>query len=61
MTFYKKKGNGSNRVGDQTCLTSVLYVAEEASKSDYVTYILPQLKPVMKISDPIQVRNSSIM
>jgi len=36
-------------------LPSVLYVAEEASKSDYVTYILPQLKPVMKISDPIQV------
>ena len=36
-------------------LPSVLYIAEEASKADYVAYILPELKAVMKITDPIQV------
>lgn len=36
-------------------LPSVLYIAEQASKTDYVNHILPELKPVMKITDPIQV------
>jgi hypothetical protein len=36
-------------------LPAVLMVAEEASKNDYVLYILPELKHVMKITDPVQV------
>ena len=33
----------------------VLAIAEEASNKDFVNHILPTLKPVMKITDPIQV------
>ena len=36
-------------------LPAVLMVAEEASNADYAQYIFPELKPVMKITDPIQV------
>ena len=36
-------------------LPSVLTIAEEASQKDFVAHILPSLKPVMKITDPIQV------
>ncbi len=36
-------------------LPSVLQIAEEASKEDFVQHVLPELKPVMKITDPIQV------
>ena len=36
-------------------LPSVLAIAEEASAKDFVAFILPLLKPVMKLTDPIQV------
>jgi len=36
-------------------LPSALQIAEEATERDYVEHILPHLKPVMKITDPIQV------
>jgi hypothetical protein len=36
-------------------LPVVLQIAEEASSPDFVQYILPDLKPVMKLTDPIQV------
>ena len=38
-------------------LPVVLQIAEEASSQDFVQYILPDLKPVMKLTDPIQVRS----
>ena len=37
-------------------LPSVLTIAEEASQKDFVNFILPSLKPVLKLTDPIQVR-----
>jgi SCY1-like protein 2 len=37
-------------------LPVVLQISEEASNPDFVQYILPELKPVMKMTDPIQVR-----
>jgi len=36
-------------------LPSALQIAEQASKDDYVIHILPSLKPVMKIMEPIQI------
>ncbi len=36
-------------------LPSVLAIAEEASAKDFVSHILPSLKTVMHITDPIQV------
>uniref|UniRef100_A0A0K2T2K1 SCY1like protein 2like [Bombyx mori] n=1 Tax=Lepeophtheirus salmonis TaxID=72036 RepID=A0A0K2T2K1_LEPSM len=36
-------------------LPSVLMIAEEANNNDFVQYILPDLKPVMKIVEPIQI------
>ena len=36
-------------------LPSVLTIAEEASQKDFVNFILPSLKPVLKLTDPIQV------
>jgi len=36
-------------------LPSALQIAEEASEKDYVELILPHLKAVMKISEPVQV------
>ena len=36
-------------------LPSVLAIAEEANNKDFINHILPQLKPVMKMTDPIQV------
>ncbi len=36
-------------------LPAVLQIAEEASKQDFVQYVLPELRPVMKITDPVQV------
>ena len=36
-------------------LPAVLMIAEEASAPDFVQHVLPELKPVMKITDPIQV------
>ena len=37
-------------------LPGVLQIAEEATQQDFTTYILPELKSVMKITDPVQVR-----
>ena len=36
-------------------LPSSLQIADQASKEDFVKHILPSLKPVMKIMEPIQV------
>lgn len=36
-------------------LPNVLLIAENSSKEEYVRYILPVLKPVMLIQDPIQI------
>ncbi|KAG6447869.1 hypothetical protein O3G_MSEX005229 [Manduca sexta] len=36
-------------------LPNVLLIAENCSKEEYVKYILPVLKPVMLIQDPIQI------
>ncbi|XP_034829277.1 SCY1-like protein 2 [Maniola hyperantus] len=36
-------------------LPNVLLIAENSSKDEYVKYILPVLKPVMLIQDPIQI------
>ncbi len=36
-------------------LPSVLQIAEEASKPDFVQYILTDLKPVMRLTEPVQV------
>ncbi|CAG9562341.1 unnamed protein product [Danaus chrysippus] len=36
-------------------LPNVLLIAENSSKEEYVKYILPVLKPVMLIQDPIQI------
>ena len=36
-------------------LPSVLLVAEEASKQDFTKYVLPEIKPVMKVTEPVQV------
>jgi hypothetical protein len=41
-------------------LPVVLQIAEEASSPDFVQYILPDLKPVMKLTDPIQVFTLSV-
>ena len=40
-------------------LPAVLMIAEEASAPDFVQHVLPELKPVMKMTDPIQVTISS--
>ena len=40
-------------------LPAVLMIAEEASGPDFVQHVLPELKPVMKMTDPIQVNISS--
>ncbi len=42
-------------------LPSVLQIAEEASKEDFVQHVLPELKPVMKITDPIQVPSAHFL
>ena len=39
-------------------LPSVLKIAEEAEKLDFVKYVLPEIKPVMKITEPVQVRSA---
>ncbi|KOB65263.1 SCY1-like protein 2, partial [Operophtera brumata] len=36
-------------------LPNVLLIAENSSKEEYIKYILPVLKPVMLIQDPIQI------
>ena len=36
-------------------LPSVLAISEEATNKDFVNHILPSLKPVMKLTDPVQV------
>ena len=36
-------------------LPSSLQIAEQASKEDYVKHILPSLKPVMKMMEPVQI------
>ena len=36
-------------------LPSVLAIAEDSNAKDFVAHILPNLKPVMKLTDPIQV------
>ena len=36
-------------------LPSALQIAENASKEDFVKHILPSLKPVMKMMEPIQI------
>ena len=36
-------------------LPSALQIADNASKADYVNHVLPSLKPVMKMMEPIQI------
>nr|CAG4636783.1 EOG090X018J [Ceriodaphnia reticulata] len=36
-------------------LPCALYITQEASKENYVAHILPHLRPVMKIQEPVQV------
>ena len=36
-------------------LPSALQIADNASKVDYVNHVLPSLKPVMKMMEPIQI------
>ncbi|XP_044740222.1 SCY1-like protein 2 [Chrysoperla carnea] len=36
-------------------LPNVLLIAENATKDEYIQHILPHLKPVMKIQEPIQI------
>lgn len=36
-------------------LPNVLLIAENCSKEEYIRYILPEMKPVMKMQDPIQI------
>ena len=36
-------------------LPSALQIADSASKADYVNHVLPSLKPVMKMMEPIQI------
>jgi len=36
-------------------LPSALNIAQEASKADYLEYVLPDLKPVMRMMEPIQI------
>jgi hypothetical protein len=38
-------------------LPNILLVTEKCSKEEYSQHILPHLKPVMKMQDPIQVIN----
>jgi SCY1-like protein 2 len=38
-------------------LPNILLVTENCSKDEYSQHILPHLKPVMKMQDPIQVIN----
>jgi hypothetical protein len=35
-------------------------IAEDASSQDFVQHILPEIKPVMKLTDPIQVANTLV-
>lgn len=39
-------------------LPCALLIAADATKEHYVQYILPYLKPVMKIQDPVQVHKN---
>ena len=39
-------------------LPCALLIAQEATKEHFVAHILPYLKPVMKIQDPVQVIRS---
>lgn len=36
-------------------LPNILDIAQKCDKKNYVQYILPYIKPVMKLTDPIQV------
>lgn len=36
-------------------LPVMLLVAERASKEEFVEHILPHLKPIMKMTEPVQV------
>ncbi|XP_042224746.1 SCY1-like protein 2 [Homarus americanus] len=36
-------------------LPVILFVAERASKEEFVEHILPHLKPIMKLSEPVQI------
>lgn len=37
-------------------LPSIFDIAQDCSKEEYKVYVLPHLKPLMKLMDPIQVR-----
>lgn len=37
-------------------LPNILDIAQKCDKKDYVNCILPHIKPVMRLTDPIQVR-----
>ena len=52
MFFYSSEWNNYKWY---SLFFQVLAIAEEASNKDFVNHILPTLKPVMKITDPIQV------
>lgn len=36
-------------------LPSILDIAQECTQKEYTTYILPHLKPIMKLTEPIQI------
>lgn len=36
-------------------LPVILLVAERASREEFIEHILPHLKPIMKMTDPVQV------
>lgn len=36
-------------------LSSILDIAQECNQKEFTTYVLPHLKPVMKLTEPIQV------
>lgn len=36
-------------------LPTVLKIADDATKSDFENHILPHLRPVMKLKEPVQV------
>ena len=38
-------------------LPNVLLIAEDCTSQEYVDLILPELKPVFKIQEPVQVRS----
>lgn len=42
-------------------LPNVLLIAESCTKEEFCQFILPHLKPVMKMTDPVQVYDNILM